>query len=161
VESVKKVTRLEAYRHGQVLQMFWQWSQDEDLVTGPLPKKGRRFVKGQQTTPLSNIVTPSQVLGWEMPPDLQLLSLLCYLLSLRPQEALAAKTFVAGSKASALECSRVMEGLGLSFNKLAVYVEFQKTGTGELHLPKANSKGWVSCFDERAVRLIIPLCRGP
>ena len=159
VDTQKKVKKLESYRHGQVLQMFWEWCQDEDLVTGPLPKKGRRFVKSQAATPLSRIVTPDEVLSWQLPNDMKLLSLLCYFFSLRPQEALVPLSFLAGGKAVGLECCRVMADAGL-YGRLAVDVQAQKGAMGNLTAPKANSKGWVACFDERAARAISSLQGG-
>jgi hypothetical protein len=45
------------------------------------------------------------------------------------------------------------------YNKFAVNVTKQRIQTGEITTPKAYSVGWVSCFDETAARLLVPLLK--
>lgn len=166
IVETKKVSTMEAYRHGQTLKLFWDWCRDEDLVDVDLRMKGRRFRQGSKATPLETLITPEDVLAWQLPPDLKLLSLLCYFFSLRPQEAFVATRFLAGSEAAKLECCRLMAETKVKksghqlYNRLAVYIEFQKTGKGDVRPPKTPfSVGWVACFDERAARQVVALVK--
>lgn len=166
VVEAKKVTALEAYRHGQTLKLFWDWCRDEDLVDVDLKMKGRRFRRGAQQTPLEAVISPEDVLSWQLPDDLRLLALLCYFFSLRPQEAFSVSQFLAGSQATSLDCCRVMAATKIKatgtplFGRLAVYVKDQKTGKGEIKEPKTKfSLGWVACFNEKAAREVIALVK--
>jgi hypothetical protein len=153
------LTENEVRRHCQCLKRFWDWCLDMDLadVALPMRKHALSAPQGVKDTPLPRVVLPEEVLGWEsLPPDLRLISLLCYFCSLRPQEAFAGQAWRGGKAAEGLEACQVMREAGL-YDRLAVNVQWQKREKGALIPPKLHSKGVVACFDERAARAISAL----
>ncbi len=141
------------------MRVFWTWLVEEGHAAGMLLL--RNAVVGQQETPLSFTVVPEKIL--EHPyttSDLRLLALVGYFFSLRPQElvALRAGDFRAGSKAAETEAGKVMADAGL-YGRLVVNVSRQRRGK-EFATPKANSKGWVTCFHEGAAREIVASLAG-
>lgn len=140
------------------MRVFWTWLVEEGHAAGSLLL--RNAVVGSRDTPLSFVVSPDDVLRHTYAsPELRLLSLIGYFTSLRPQEvvALRPRDFRAGSRAAELEACRVMAAAG-HFGRLAVEIHRQRVGN-DFARPKAGSRGWVACFDERAAREIVAALR--
>jgi len=146
------------------LSGLWNWLQDEGLVDASIKLRLRRPRQLAKETPLSFTVTPDEVLAWSVgrEPDVAFMGLVGFFFSLRTQETLAVRAgdFLAGTKAAGIESGKVMARAGL-FSKLAINVTKQhsKSSGDTAAAPKANSKGWVSCFDERAAVAIVGLVR--
>lgn len=156
------------------MRVFWKWLLDERIVEGDL--RLRNAFVGQQATPLTFTLTPKETLALRpRREDLRLLALLGYFFSLRPQEIVALRPcdFRAGSVAERLEACSVMKQVRQSgrftrkrlFGRLAVNIQRQRVGkvlvdkalVDRFVEPKAGSRGWVSCFDEKAAREIVRL----
>lgn len=158
--SEKRVSESETKAANRAIAKFWRWAEEEELpgVEGVLKVKGGK--KRYKPTPLQRTMTPDEALAlaWRAPSPFNLMVLVGYFMSLRPQEtfALTPDNFLAGKEAAALECNLVLGQHGL-YNRLAYYVEEQIVDTGDEDDPKDYSFGWVGCFDERAARLIIRL----
>lgn len=158
--SEMNVSESETKSANRAIAKFWRWAENEELdgVEGVLRVKGGK--KRYRPTPLKKTMTPNEALSlaWRAPSPFNLMVLMGYFFSLRPQEvfALTPDNFSAGSEAAALECGLVMNQHG-QYSKLAYYVEKQKTDNGKLEDPKAYSVGWVACFDERAARMVMQL----
>jgi integrase len=141
------------------MRVFWTWLVEEGRAAGVLLL--RNAVIGQQETPLNFTVVPQDILARLYDsPEMRLLTLIGYFFSLRPQElvALRAGDFRAGSRALETEAGKVMAASKL-YGRLVVNVSRQRRGK-EFAAPKANSKGWVACFDERAAREIVAALAG-
>jgi hypothetical protein len=78
--------------------------------------------------------------------------LLGYFFSLRPQESLGV-TVRDFDTDTAKECCKTMAGMGL-YGTLAVHVSKQKTNRGIRNSVKAQSTGWVACFDKTAAGIL-------
>jgi len=145
------------------LRAFWEWLHDEQQVLGNSVLRLKKPVRTAVATPLLRTVSPEEVLAFSAraPRYMALLALCGYFFSLRPQEvfALRVSDFRAGSTARGFECSKVMRKF-YQFDGLVVNVTRQRDQTGQITPPKAFSKGWVSCFDERAARRLVELIRG-
>ena len=143
------------------LRVFWNYLKTEkDLPLTDIHLKADKAKK--RHTPLKVTITPDEVLEFcstALREDIKLIALLGYFFSLRPQEILAAKpeNFMAGKKAAELDSGRAMGQAGL-YDRLAFYCEQQQAYTGTKE-PKSSSKGWISCFDERAARLIVAMIK--
>lgn len=116
----------------------------------------------EEETPLRFPVTPRALLDAAegKPRHIELVALLGYFFSLRPQEvfALRPSDFRAGSAVEQLECAAKMREFGL-YSRFAVRVARQRDERGD-RPPKARSGGWVACFDAEAARRIVDLMRG-
>jgi len=155
----KQGVRLERIRKVNVsLTMFWRWLTEEGYVHEPLLLR-KPLIPGQGAL-LKFTVTPEQMLAWKPKrADLELMGLLGYFFSLRPQEiqALRPCDFIAGGKTADLEASLVMNANGLCA-RLVVNVHRQVSKGIVGHVPcKAYSQGVVACFDERAARRVVAL----
>jgi len=150
------------FRANTALKGFWTWMQDEGVVDAAINLRLRRPRIVKNATPLQYALTPDEVLTFarSASPDMAFIALTGYFFSLRTQETLALtkNDFRAGTKASELECGKVMHKAGL-FNRFAVNVDKQNAkSTGDKKAkPKANSKGWVACFNAEAARMIVTL----
>lgn len=146
------------------LKGFWAWLQDEGVVDAAINLRLRRPRIVKNETPLQYALTPDEVLTFARgaSPDMAFIALTGYFFSLRTQETLALtkNDFRAGTKAADLECGKVMYKAGL-FNRLVVNVDKQNAkSTGDKKAkPKANSKGWVACFNAEAARMIVGLVK--
>lgn len=142
------------------LRAFWKWCVEGGLVAGELYVRAPKNKK-PVFTPLKRTYTPNEVHDWKFSdPALELIALLGYFFSLRPQEMLALRVddFSAGSAAEDLECCKVMKEYGL-YSKFAVRVEKQKDTLSKNKNPKSESFGWVACFDEKAAKRIVALLK--
>lgn len=123
----------------------------------------RPRVEAKQT-PLQFTITPEQVIDYaaKAPPDFAFIALAWFFFSLRTQEVLALTRadFRAGSRASELECAKVIRRAAL-YDRLAVHVTKQnaKSTKDQRAEPKANSKGWVACFDRAAAERLVALVK--
>lgn len=151
------------------LKKFWGWMQEEGIITDNVPAlRLRRPPRDpdEDETPLDFTVEPDVVLEWlgtekaQARWEVRLLALLGYFFSLRPQESMALRRgdFSAGTAATGHECARAMVTCDL-YTRLAVHIHQQRSKAGKLKPPKAHSRGWVSCFDERAARLVVQLLK--
>tara|TARA_R110000868_G_scaffold81642_1_gene230884 strand:- start:102 stop:1160 length:1059 start_codon:yes stop_codon:yes gene_type:complete len=149
--------RAAMFKMRQNILVFWYWLRDLGYVTGDL--RIPKLKVSNKTTPLKHLLSPDDILGLPLKGDLRYLALLCYFCSLRPQEAVALTPtdFAAGSNVSGLECVRVFKNAGL-YHKLAVRVERQRHDS-KPRSPKADSIGWVACFDARAAKEIVRLAQ--
>jgi hypothetical protein len=149
------------------LRLFWRWMVEERIVTGTQELYLRNAVSSVTETPLENLLNPAEVLGAvdqiakkDLPPGVvqhaQLLALIGYFFSLRPQEtfALTPNHFVGGDTAQELACNQTLKQLQL-FSRLAVNVIGQWSPEGKEKIPKMNSKGWVGCFDGEAAKRLV------
>jgi hypothetical protein len=150
-------------RANSAVRGFWEYLCDERLILSGVQIRVRAPILRAAPTPLKRTVTPDEVLNFvRRTPErpIKLMALLGYFFSLRPQEtfALRKQDFMAGSRASVLECSRVMAKAGL-YDKLAVDIHRQRTQTGEFGPPKAYSVGTVACFNEQPARILVEILR--
>ena len=157
----KGLSNHQIVKANQALNQFWKWLMDEGLVYTAIRTRAPITVK--VNTPLKFTLTPDSVLEWVngcRNPQLRFLALAGFFFSLRPQEtfALTPQHFIAGSRATILECSKVMAEHKL-FSRLVVKIDRQANKKGEFTTPKAGSSGWVACFDERAARQLIVLLK--
>ena len=146
------------------LRGFWKWARESGIVVSPSELTLLPPMKHKNPTPLKFNLTPAQVLSFarSASPEMAFLALTGFFFSLRTQETLAltGNEFKAGSIASELECCRVMKRHGL-YDRLAVLVSKQHSkGSGDKRAaPKADSKGWVACFNEDAAKMIVSLLK--
>lgn len=138
----------------QALNQFWKWLTEEGLVHSKLNLRTPVMVKSK--TPLKFTQTPEQVMDWirrNLNNETSLMACMGFFFSLRPQETLALrlKDFQFGSKASQSEPCKVMARHGL-YDRVAVRVERQITKQNKIKPPKANSIGWVACFNKEAAQ---------
>lgn len=152
-------------RSNVALNSFWNWLQDEGLVDRNINLRLRKPRPPVKETVLKYSLTPQQVISFaenHTSPELAFLALTGYFFSLRTQETLALTRadFRAGTLASQLECSKVMRESNL-FDRLAVNISKQNSKglKSKTAKPKAGSKGWVSCFDAKAAKLIVELIK--
>jgi hypothetical protein len=141
------------------IRQMWKWMVEERIVSEAslLLRSGGKI--SRNTTPLRKTITPDQLLNHKFKDrPAELLALLGYFFSLRPQEiiALRPRDFRAGMAAAQLECCKVMAQSDL-YNKLAVLIEHQREGSEPLRIPKASSRGAVACFDRKAAARIVSL----
>jgi integrase len=150
-------SRAAMFKMRQNILVFWYWLRDMGYVTEDL--RIPKMSVNNKTTPLKHLLSPDDVLGLPLKGDLRYLALLCYFCSLRPQEAVALSTkdYAAGSNAAGLECVRVFKKAGL-YHKLAVRVERQRHDN-KPRAPKADSIGWVACFNEKAAKEVVRLAQ--
>ncbi|MFW7380287.1 MAG: hypothetical protein ACOH5I_15855 [Oligoflexus sp.] len=146
------------FRTNVALRGFYNYLQEESILPNHIILKLRNPVSEQTETPLKKIIEPDEMLRFAntcLTIEIKLIALIGYFFSLRPQElfALQKSDFMAGSKASFLECSKAMTRHSL-FNRFVVNIDRQRANTGRITDPKAYSKGWVSCFDKRAAQAI-------
>lgn len=145
------------------LRGFYRYLVEEGRIQTGVDIRLRNPVIRDKTTPLPRILEPEEILAFieqAKDPAIKLTALLGYFFSLRPQEifALRPMDFVAGTKATELECCRIMHAKGLFF-KLAVNVQRQKTKNGKFTVPKAYSSGFVACFNAVAAKTLVYLLR--
>lgn len=147
------------------LLKFWQFLKEEGIIHTNQPLILYRCKENQKETPLKNVLQPSDVLSWakkvDVPVEVKLMGLLGYFFSLRPQETFAVrkKDFDLGEDALKHECSKVMKEL-LNLKKfMALLVHQQRRADGSFLKPKAHSKGWVCCFNEKASEMIVSLLK--
>jgi integrase len=159
----KGITDGEIIKFNVALNSFWKWLSDEGLVQ-TVALKLRRPVVETESTPLKFTLVPEDVLAFarNAEPWCAFIALTGYFFSLRPQEilALTRTDFRAGSSCNELECSKVMKKAGL-FDRLTVNISKQnsKTLKSATAKPKANSKGWVACFNADAAKLLVVLIK--
>lgn len=144
------------------LKVFWKWLEEEGVVQAGVNIRIRRPPLKRTKTPLESTLDPVIVRSRMRPESpIALMLALGYFFSLRTFELFGLKPsdFVAGGGALGLECCRIMTAAGL-YGRLAVNITRQRRRTGELVEPKADSKGWVACFDEAAARFIVSQLQG-
>lgn len=147
------------------LRKLYKWMAEERIIlgNGALMVRLPKYVPSK--TPLERIITPDEILIMaqkESNPDLSLMLLCGYFLSMRPQEVFGAKPsdFKAGSGVVGnLECIKAFRSIGL-YDKLAFNVVRQRTTKNQIRPPKLDSYGWVGCFNEAAALAIVNLLRG-
>lgn len=152
--------------HNTALKGFWKWMREEEIIPSFIPDlRLRTPVVKLNPTPLKFTLTPERVLSYAQAaqtPQLSFLALAGFFFSLRPQEtmALTRMDFKGGSGCMELECAKVMAKHNL-YSKLAVNISKQNSQTlkDKRATPKANSRGWVACFDERAAKLMVELVK--
>jgi hypothetical protein len=146
---------------------FWNWSLALGYANGALYILPIHLPAND--TPLKHVFTPADIFAMRFEsPDLELIILLGYFFSLRPQEimALTKSDFSAGTPATKLECCKVMAQIEL-YSKLAVRVERQRKAASMVKgeekkvtkAPKKHSFGWIACFDEGAAKRIVTLIK--
>lgn len=142
------------------LRGFYAWLRDEGIVQTDVALRLRNARRRDERTPLQHTLDPEQVLRFvaSQSREVQILALCGYFFSLRPQETFGLKPsdFVAGTRATEKDCGRAMSAADL-YSRLAVNVTRQRTSTGQLPAPKAYSRGYVSCFDEKAAAKIVEI----
>ena len=144
------------------LNQLWNYLQDEQIVNSSMKLRLRKpMLLDKPDTPLLYTLTPQDVIAYARNVDsseMAFLALVGYFFSLRTQESLALTRadFRAGNAASELECCKVMARKGL-YSKFAVNVSKQKSKSLKVDnaKPKNGSKGWISCFELEAAKLII------
>ncbi len=140
---------------------FYNWLGQEGIVP-PVELKLRNASKDSKGTKLPRTVMPEEVLEWARNckvEHVRFTGLMGYFFSLRPQETFAAmeKDFDAGKKIANLEWVISMRALDL-YDKLVFNVHQQKQNNGKI-IPraKANSKGWVACFNAEAAKMVVEI----
>jgi integrase len=135
------------------LRKFWRWLADTRKILPGLDLPLDMTKRTAKLTTLGYTLAPSEVLDFAKgkPPHIQLMALVGYFASLRPQElfALRRSDFFAGKSVVDKECCRVMAKYGL-FDKLAVDISRQCRQDGSFAPPKSFSKGLVAVFNEQA-----------
>lgn len=152
--------------HNTATKHFWKWLREEQIIPPSLPDLHLRSAPNPPNpTPLKFTLTPERVLSYAQAaqtPQLSFLALAGFFFSLRPQEtmALTRMDFKGGSGCMELECAKVMAKHNL-YSKLAVNISKQNSRSlkDKRATPKANSRGWVACFDERAAKLMVELVK--
>lgn len=158
----QKVSHRSIQRCNTSLTTFWNWLADEGLVDNNVKLRLRKPRVTTSETPLKFHLTPEQVIEWSKTAsrDFALIGLCGYFFSLRTQEmlALTKSDFIAGSKASILECGKVMKQNGL-YDKFAVNItkQNQKSTKNTRAKPKSGSKGTVACFNAEAAKMIVSI----
>ncbi len=141
------------------LRGFWRYLFEERVVfERELILRTPQGVRSE-VTPLKYTLTPDEVLAFVRTcsdSQVRLMALVGYFHSLRSQELFALKKtdFRTGPKLVSLEAIKAFERAGL-YTRLVVRIERQRTNSGKPKKPKANSIGWVGCFNEEAARLIV------
>jgi integrase len=139
---------------------FYKWLQLQNIVQHRHALMLVNAVMEGRNTPLKFTLTPDQVLAFaasQGATDLGLMALVGYFFSLRTDElfGLRKEDFLAGSRAEALEASKVMKKRGL-YHRLVIYVRQCRRASGEIYAPtKRKRGGFVACFDETAARKIV------
>jgi integrase len=147
------------------LRMFYRWLQERGLIKHRHALSLRNRPLNRSKTPLKFTLNREDVLAsiLYMPyKELQMLALLGYFFSLRPDEVfgLRKEDFIAGRGALHLEASRVMGRRNL-FSQLVVRVSNCRRAGGEEYSPSTRKPGgWVACFDARAAKLILAFLKG-
>lgn len=146
------------------LSQFWKWLCEEGSVEDVSLRLRRPTIK-KQKTPLRKAINPSDVLSFARncnDESVKLMALCGYFMSLRTQETLALRReiFIAGSRAEALQCCKAMKQVGL-YSRLAAKIQEQRGVNWRKGgaVPKADSAGWVACFDEQAAIEIVAIIR--
>lgn len=148
------------------LRGFWTWMEDEGIIPTNSPRLRLRSPPAdddEDETPLEFTVSPAQIyefLAVCKNTDVRLLTILGYFFSLRPQESMGLRRgdFKAGTQAALFASGQAMKKTGL-YEKLAVHIDRQRTKKRKLPPPKAHSKGWVSCFEQRAAQELVTILR--
>ncbi len=141
------------------LRMFWTWLCEENIAEGTIFL--RKGPSENKSIPLKRTPSPDEILTWIAPTDeLRLLLLVGYFFSLRPQEIFALKPidFLWGPKVETLEAANVMKRAKL-YSEFCVRIRFQRSRSIGITEPKADSRGIVACFHEKAALIIIELIR--
>jgi hypothetical protein len=144
---------------------FWRWATEEGLAEGNLVL--RQLPIKADKTPLQFALAPSDLLAWQPERrDIELLGLLTYFFSLRPQEVVALEKadFAMGLNALSFEASRTMIKAGLDGGLVVNVVKQFSKGVG-ICRPKSMSAGVVACFNvqarQRLQRMIASADAGP
>jgi hypothetical protein len=156
----RKVSGYMVKKCNVALRLFWDYLIDIGEMHQSIALRLKTVKLPKPNTPLERVFTPEDIfkIADKLEPELRLLVLCGYFMSIRPQElfALRAIAFSAGVKAISFQCSKVMKEAGL-YHGLVAYVDRQRTQSGKIADPKGGIKAYVSCWNQKAAEQIVAL----
>lgn len=156
----RKVSGYVVKKCNVALRMFWDYLIDTGEMHQSISLRLKTVKIPAPETPLERVYKPEDIfnIAKKLEPDLRLMLLCGYFMSIRPQElfALKATTFLAGIRAVEIECSKVMKSAGL-YQGLVGYIKEQRTQSGKIRKPKGGIVAYVACFDKDAAEQIVKL----